>query len=90
MLGGILLTKIPPGCQVKPHHDRGRWHAEFYNRKIYIPLKTNDRCVNHCEDESVVMGGGQAWWFDNLVTHSVVNDGDDERITAIICLRTED
>lgn len=89
MLGGILLTKIPPGCQVKPHHDRGRWHAEFYNRKIYIPLKTNERCVNRCEDELVVMRVGEGWFFNNLVTHSVVNDGEDERITAIICLRTE-
>jgi hypothetical protein len=87
MLGGILITKIPPGGQVKPHHDRGGWHAEFYDRKVYVPLLSNERCVNHCEEESVVMKPGEAWWFNNLVTHSVVNDGETERVTLIICTR---
>lgn len=88
-LGGILITKIPPGGVIKPHHDRGGWHAEFYNSKIYVPLKTNGRCVNHCGDESVYMKCGEAWFFDNLVTHSVINRGDSERVTLIVCLRTE-
>lgn len=89
MLGGILITKIPAGSRVKPHHDRGRWHAEFFNRKIYIPVKANSRCINYCGDESVVMKTGDAWHFDNLQIHSVVNEGDEERITVIICIRTE-
>lgn len=89
-LGGILITKIPPGGQIKPHHDRGGWHAEFYERKVYVPLRTNPKVVNHCEDESVVMGLGEAWYFNNLVTHSVVNDGETDRITLIVCMRVEE
>jgi hypothetical protein len=27
-LGGILITRIPAGGVIKPHHDRGSWHAE--------------------------------------------------------------
>jgi hypothetical protein len=27
--------------------------------------------------------------FDNLITHSVINDGDSDRITLIVCMRTE-
>ena len=87
-LGGILITRIPAGGQVRPHHDRGSWHAEFYNRKIYVPIRTNDRCVNICEDERVVMKAGDAWWFNNLVTHSVVNEGETDRMTLIVCLCT--
>ena len=88
-LGGILITKIPPGGEIKPHHDRGGWHAEFYNTKVYVPLRTSRRVMNYCEDEAVVMDEGEAWCFNNLVTHSVVNAGDTDRITLIVCMRTE-
>jgi len=86
-LGGILITRIPAGASVKPHHDRGSWHAEFFDRKTYVIVKANERCVNTFEDEEVVMRTGEAYLFNNLVTHSVRNDGDSERITLIICMR---
>jgi len=88
-LGGILITKIPPGGQVKPHHDRGSWHAETMNKKVYVPLQSNDGCINFCEGDEVVMRPGEVWTFDNLKTHSVQNRGDTDRITAIICMRCE-
>lgn len=89
-LGGVLLTRIPPGGQVRPHDDHGGWHAEFYGCKAYVPLLGNDRCINHCGGESVCMVPGTAWLFDNLVTHSVTNDGDTERVTLIVSMRRED
>lgn len=88
-LGGILITKIPAGGEIKPHHDRGGWHAEYYNTKIYIPLESNPSCINTCEDDSVNMRAGEMWTFDNLKTHSVTNDGDTDRVTLIITLRVE-
>lgn len=88
-LGGILITKIPAGKEVKPHHDRGGWHAEFYDTKVYVVLKGNDKCVNYCEDESMAMETGDAVVFNNLLTHSVENRGDTDRMTLIVCLRTE-
>ena len=88
-IGGVLITRIPPGGQVAPHSDRGSWHPEFYTCKVYVPLAGNGQCVNRCEDETVVMLPGSAWTFNNLVTHSVENQGDDERITLIISFRRE-
>lgn len=87
ILGGILITKIPTGGEILPHDDRGGWHAEFYNTKIYIPLKSNSDCMNICEDEVVNMKAGEVWSFDNLKIHSVVNRGA-ERQTLIITMRT--
>jgi hypothetical protein len=88
-LGGVLITRVPGGQQVKPHNDRGRWHPEHFSTKAYVPLMTNDRCISTCEDESVVMKCGEAWLFDNLVTHSTVNDGDTDRVTLIVSMRCE-
>lgn len=87
--GGVLLTRIPPGCQVYPHHDRGTWHAEWYDHKVWIPLRANAGCVNWVEDEPAVWKPGEAWTHDNLRVHSVENHGDTERIVLICCFRKE-
>lgn len=87
-LGGVLITKIPPGGRVLPHTDRG-WHPEYYQTKVYVPILSNPHCINRVEDELVVMSPGDAWYFDNTVEHEVVNNGDTERITLIICMRVE-
>jgi hypothetical protein len=86
-LGGILITRINPGGQVKPHDDRHTWHSEWYTSKVYIPLQTNPLCVNFCEDEHVAMETGSMWSFDNLRTHGVTNSGDEPRITLIVSMR---
>lgn len=87
-LGGILITKIPPGGVIEPHVD-SNWHAKFYNCKLYIPLQSNPKCYNRCEDEIVIMDAGECWYFNNNVEHEVRNNGLDDRITLIICMRIE-
>lgn len=87
-LGGILITRIPPGGKIAWHHDRGSWHAEYFRRKIYVPLRANDQCVNYCGDDRAVMRPGEAWFFDNLIPHAVENNGATERITLIVCMRS--
>jgi len=88
-LGGVLITRIPAGGMILPHNDRGTWHAENMNVKLYVPIATNPGCVNICEGENVVMGEGEAWYFDNLREHSVQNHGDSDRVTLIVCMRVE-
>jgi hypothetical protein len=88
MLGFCMISKIPPGGQVKPHSDNG-WHAHFYDKKAYVILQANDRCVNTCGDEQVVMATGDIYLFENRVLHSVRNDGDTPRIALIITMRTK-
>ena len=87
-LGGVLITKIPAGKSVKPHADTG-WHPTYYNVKLYVPLQTNSQCVNRVEDERVAMAAGDIWYFDNTVEHEVVNGGERDRITLIICLKVD-
>lgn len=88
-LGGVLITRVPAGQQVAPHDDRGRWHPEYYRTKAYLPLATNPQCYSTCGNERVVMKVGEAWLFDNLETHSTVNDGETDRVTLIVSMRVE-
>ena len=87
-IGGVFITRIPPGGRVAPHDDAHSWHARHYSRKVYVPLAGNGRCINRVEDEEVVMGVGTAWIMDNLVEHEVRNEGDTDRITLIACFTT--
>lgn len=87
VLGGLLITRIPSGGQVGWHHDRGSWHAEYFDRKIYVPLRSNSRCINRVGKEWCIMWPGSAWYFDNQISHAVENNGDTERVTLIVCLR---
>lgn len=87
-LGGILITRIPPGKAILPHIDTG-WHPTFMNCKAYVILQANERCLNHCEGETVIMRPGEAWLFNNLVMHSVENHGDQDRIALITTMRVE-
>ena len=89
MLGGILITKVPPGKQIKPHDDRGAWNAEFMNFKVWIPLKTNARVVCRFPTGGLVMKAGSAFRVNNLVPHSVENYGGEDRITLIMTMRSE-
>jgi len=84
-LGGILITKIPPGKRVYPHIDLG-WHARTYE-KFAVQVRGNWRQAFHFEGESLVTEEGDLFWFDNSYSHWVTNDSDEDRITLIVCMR---
>jgi hypothetical protein len=88
-LGGALITKIPSGGAVKPHSDAVSWHANYYRRKIYTVIRSNPNAVNWCDGESLVMQPGTIWAFDNLLPHSVFNEGAEDRITMICAIRCD-
>lgn len=84
-LGGVLITRIPPGKQVYPHIDQG-WHANYYE-KFAVQIQGNDRQAFCFEDEFLSAKPGECYWFDNHYKHWVINDSDEDRVTLIICIR---
>lgn len=85
-LGGILITRISPGGEVKPHIDSG-WHAEHYD-KYAVQIKGN-KDQSFCFDAAELRPmPGDLYTFDNSRMHWVKNDSSEERITLIICIRT--
>lgn len=89
-VGGVLITKIPPGCGIGKHVDRG-WHVETYD-KFYVSLRSQKGAKFICHDgdgEVLEPKPGECWRFDNRLPHSVANESSDDRITLIVCIRTE-
>lgn len=85
-LGGVLITRIPPGCSVKPHTDRPSWHAEYYD-KYAVQLQGNPDQSFNFDGEVFCALPGDVYWFDNGKEHWVVNDSNEDRMTMIVCVR---
>lgn len=86
-LGGVLITRIKPGQVCKPHTDPG-WHARYYD-KFAVQIQAAPEQAFHFEGQSLVTKPGDVYWFDNSFTHWVTNDSQTDRITMIVCIKTE-
>lgn len=84
-LGGVLITRIPPGKECKPHQDHG-WHAREY-QKFAVQIASAPNQFFCFEGEQLETKPGDLFWFDNQYTHWVTNPTQYERITLIICIR---
>lgn len=86
-LGGVLITKLPPGGKIQPHTDAG-WHASYYD-KYFIPIK-NDKGAKFCFDNGEINPEeGDVWAFRNDVTHWVENNSDSDRVAMIVCIKQD-
>lgn len=85
-LGGVLITKIPPGGRIEPHTDSG-WHAEYYD-KFYVAVQNGKGSIFGFQDGDIDAKEGEVWQFDNSVPHWVINNSDQDRIAMIVCIRT--
>ena len=86
-LGGVLITRLPPGGRILPHTDSG-WHAEYYD-KYYVPIK-NEAGSKFCFGMgSIEPNFGDVWAFDNSYNHWVENNSKEDRIAMVICIKQE-
>lgn len=91
MLGGVLITRIPSGMGIAPHKDDG-WHVQYYD-KFYLSLESTPGSSFGCDadnaEEHLTPRPGEIWLFDNRKNHWVENHSGQDRITLIVCIRTE-
>lgn len=85
-LGGILITRVPAGTEVKPHSDHS-WHADYYD-KFAIQVHGHSQQAFCFEDASLVTLPGDIYTFDNSKVHWVTNESPEDRVTMIICIKT--
>jgi Aspartyl/Asparaginyl beta-hydroxylase len=84
-LGRVIITRLPPGGHITPHEDSGD-HAAYYSR-YQLLLANNPGSTFKCGGEEVYMRPGELWFFRNEVTHEVVNNSTEDRLTLIIDIR---
>lgn len=86
-LGGVLLTRIPPGGLCRPHTDPG-WHARRYE-KYAVQIASHPDQAFCMDDGRLVTQPGDLYWFDNSFNHWVENPSAYERVSMIVCIRKE-
>ena len=79
--GRTRLMRLAAGASVTPHADIN--HHWFSRVRLHIPILTLPEVRFYCGDESVHMGPGEAWLFDNWRRHRVVNPTSFERIHLV-------
>jgi hypothetical protein len=79
-----LLINLPKKKSILPHTDSGDGHF-FRTNRLHIPIQTNKSCLFTVSDETIHMQKGHVWEINNSTkTHSVVNNGESDRIHLLI------
>ncbi len=83
--GGTIIramaAKLFAGGKIKPHQDT---HPSFHvGHRIHVPIKTNPRVRFMLDGRPYRLEVGQAYEINNQLNHSVMNKGQDDRITFI-------
>lgn len=84
-LGGVLITRLPPGGEILRHTDDG-WHANYYD-KYYVPLLNEPGSLFCFDDGSLDPDIGDVWAFDNSKPHWVENNTNSDRVAMVVCVK---
>lgn len=76
-----MAAKLLVGGKITPHVDR---HPSFHRgHRIHVPITTNPRVRFMIDGRPYQLQVGEAYEINNQKQHSVMNKGDEDRITFI-------
>lgn len=85
----IRLMNIPPGGVINTHIDYESGYEDGFFR-IHIPIITNNKVHFILNDQIIIMQSGEAWYTNVNLPHSVVNNGQTNRVHLVIdCIRNK-
>lgn len=79
----VRLLNLKSGAKIKPHKDN-ELAFEKGETRIHIAVFTNDGVEFYVEDNLVKMNEGECWYINANLKHSVVNNGNNDRIHLVI------
>lgn len=83
--GGTIIramaAKLLSGGRINPHFDS---HPSFrHSHRIHVPITTNNRVRFTIDGKPCRMQVGHAYEINNQKNHSVINSGNEDRVTFI-------
>lgn len=88
-LGRVMINKVSPGGRIFPHADTPE-QTKYYTR-MHIVLHGLPGAILRCGDgddaEQINMNTGDCFWFNNALTHEVVNNSADDRVSMVVDIR---
>lgn len=86
-LGRVMVNRLKPGGHIFAHEDPIE-HAGYWDRFHYV-VSGLPGVIFRCGGEEVQMLTGELWWFQNALTHEVINNSGVDRLHLIIDIRTQ-
>lgn len=86
-LGRVMINKIAAGGRIYPHEDTPE-HADYYTR-FHIVLQSSAGCILKAGDEQLEMRTGDVFWFNNKLTHEVINNSGQDRISMVVDIKVK-
>lgn len=88
-LGRVMINKVTPGGRIFPHADtpeQTRYYTRFHIVLHGLPGAVL-RCGEGDDAEQINMNTGDCFWFNNALTHEVVNNSADDRVSMVVDIR---
>ncbi len=79
----VRLLNLSAGAQIKPHNDHCLGYEDGFFR-LHIPIITNPEVIFILDEKRLVMNEGECWYINANFTHSVANNGSENRIHLVI------
>jgi hypothetical protein len=79
---GVEINTLPPNTQIKSHIDDHRLVEE--TTRVHLVLETNNESYMTCNDEKRHFDQGECFIFNNLMWHSVQNNGASPRTHLVV------
>ncbi|WP_428225136.1 aspartyl/asparaginyl beta-hydroxylase domain-containing protein [Flavobacterium sp.] len=79
----VRLLNLARGARIKPHKDYCLGYEDGCFR-IHIPILTNPQVEFLLDNHLLEMKAGECWYINANFTHSVVNNGENDRIHLVI------
>lgn len=81
-VGKCLFIKLPAGKNVLEHSDQMDYLGAV--RRHHLAIQTNENVLFFVNNESKNMQVGDCWEINNSLKHSVINNGNTDRIHLLI------
>ena len=85
----VRLLQLAPGSQIHEHTD-SRLAFEFGTFRLHLPIQTSEGVDFIVDGERLDMRGGELWYANFNLPHSVQNHGKEPRIHLVIDLIRND
>jgi quercetin dioxygenase-like cupin family protein len=81
----VRLLQLAPGSQIHEHRDN-RLAYEFGALRLHVPIRTSAGVDFIVDGERLEMQGGELWYANFNLPHSVNNNGEESRVHLVIDL----
>ncbi len=85
----VRFLNLKAGAVIKKHTD-AELAFEKGEARLHFPVITNPEVEFYCEEDRIILTGGECWYLNANLPHRVSNNGSSDRIHLVIDCKVND